>query len=61
MSKPTIIQVFKSAFSAFIGVQSEKNRRQDFEQGTLSAYIIAGLILTVAFVVGLIFLVSAVI
>jgi hypothetical protein len=61
MSKPTITQVFKSVLSAFIGVQSEANRKKDFEQGSLSTYIIAGLIFTVFFVAAIIFLVSKVI
>jgi hypothetical protein len=61
MSKPTITQVFKSVLAAFIGVQSEANRKKDFKQGSLSTYIIAGLIFTVFFVAAIIFLVSTVI
>jgi hypothetical protein len=61
MSKPTITQVIKSVLAAFIGVQSEANRKNDFEQGSLSTYIIAGLIFTVFFVAAIIFLVSTVI
>ena len=58
MSKPTITQVFKSVLAAFIGVQSEANRKKDFESGSLSAYVIAGMIFTTLFVVTIIFLVS---
>jgi hypothetical protein len=61
MSKPTITQVIKSVLAAFIGVQSEANRKNDFEQGLLSTYIIAGLIFTVFFIAAIIFLVSTVI
>jgi len=61
MSKPTITQVIKSVLAAFIGVQSEDNRKKDFEQGSLSTYIIAGLIFTIFFVAAIIFLVSTVI
>jgi Protein of unknown function (DUF2970) len=61
MSKPTITQVIKSVLAAFIGVQNEANRKKDFEQGSLSTYIIAGLIFTVFFVAAIIFLVSTVI
>ena len=61
MPKPTIIEVIKSVLSAAIGVQSDKNRLKDFEQGSLPAYLIAGLIFTVLFVMGLVFLVSKVI
>ncbi len=60
MSKPTITQVIKSVIAAAIGVQSDDNRQKDFEQGSLPTYIIAGIIFTVLFVCGLIFLVSAV-
>jgi hypothetical protein len=58
MSKPTVTQVIKSVLAAFIGVQSEANRKKDFESGSLSAYVIAGLIFTALFVVTIIFLVS---
>jgi len=34
----------KSVGAAFIGVQSNKNRERDFNQGKLSHYIIAGVI-----------------
>ncbi|MEQ1557409.1 MAG: DUF2970 domain-containing protein [Methyloglobulus sp.] len=61
MPKPTMLQTVKSVLSAFIGVQSEKNRKLDFEQGSLTTYIVAGLIFTVVFVSALIFVVSKVI
>lgn len=60
MSKPTITQVIKSVLAAAIGVQSNDNRQKDFEQGSLSSYIIAGVIFTVLFICGLVFLVSTV-
>lgn len=43
-----------------MGVQSDKNRKLDFEQGSLATYIIAGLIFTVVFVSALVFVVSRV-
>jgi hypothetical protein len=58
MSKPKITQLIKSVLSAAVGVQSEANRRKEFEQGSLSNYVIAGVIFTVLFVGGLILLVS---
>ena len=61
MSKPTITQVIKSVLAAFIGVQSEANRKKDFENGSLSTYVIAGLIFTVLFVLAIIFLVSTIV
>ena len=61
MSKPTVTQVLKSVLAAFIGVQSEANRKKDFEHGSLSTYVIAGFIFTALFVVAIIFLVSAIV
>ena len=61
MSKPTVTEVFKSVLAAFIGVQSEENRKKDFEHGSLSTYVIAGLIFTVLFVVAIVFLVSTIV
>jgi Protein of unknown function (DUF2970) len=60
MSKPTITQVIKSVLAAAIGIQSEKNRLKDFEQGSLSTYILVGVVFTVLFVCGLVFLVSTI-
>ncbi len=60
MSKPTIAQVIKSVLAAAIGVQSDDNRQKDFTQGSLSMYVIAGLIFTVLFVSALVFLVSTI-
>ncbi|MEY4767790.1 MAG: hypothetical protein RL637_429 [Pseudomonadota bacterium] len=61
MTKPTLIQVIKSVLSAFIGIQSDKNRQFDFNQGAIKDYIIVGLIATVLLVSMIIFLVSLVI
>jgi hypothetical protein len=58
VSKNQIMQLIKSVFSAAIGVQSDANRRREFEQGSLLSYVIAGVIFTVLFVGGLILLVS---
>jgi hypothetical protein len=58
VSKPKIMQLIKSVLSAAIGVQSDANRRKEFEQGSLLTYIVAGVIFTVLFVGGLILLVS---
>ncbi|GAB6141303.1 hypothetical protein JCM14076_20320 [Methylosoma difficile] len=60
MAKPTIFEVAKSVIAAFTGVQSDENRERDFQEGSLKTYIVAGLIFTIAFVGGLIILVSVV-
>ncbi len=58
MSKPTLKQVVQSVFAAAIGVQSNANRKRDFEQGSLSSYLIVGAIATVLFVLALVTIVS---
>ncbi len=60
VSKPKIMQLVKSVLSAAIGVQSDENRRKEFEQGSLLTYVVAGVIFTVLFVGGLILLVSVI-
>ncbi|NOU20470.1 MAG: DUF2970 domain-containing protein [Methyloglobulus sp.] len=60
MSKPTIIQTIKSILAAFVGVQSDKNRKLDFEQGSLMTYVIAGFIFTFLFISAIVFVVSKV-
>jgi hypothetical protein len=61
VSKPTITQVLKSVLAAFIGVQSGRNSKKAFENGSLSTYVIAGLIFTILFVIAIIFLVSTIV
>ena len=61
MTKPSKIDVIKSVLAAAIGVQSDKNRKKDFEQGNLSSYIVAGLIFTMVFVILISIIVSTVV
>jgi len=59
-TKPGLRQILKAVFGAFIGVQSEQQRQLDFQtQGPLP-YIIAGVIVTLCFVLGLILVVRLV-
>ena len=44
-----LIDVFKSVFSAFFGVQSSKNRERDFQHGKPWHYIVVGLLMTGVF------------
>lgn len=60
MSKPTITQVIRSILAAVIGIQSDANRQRDLKEGHLSVYLIGGVIFTVLFVTGLVFLVSSI-
>jgi len=58
--KPTFFQVLMSVLGAAFGVQSEKTRQRDFQQGKPLVYILAGLIFTTVFVIALVSIVSAV-
>ncbi|MDD1621014.1 MAG: DUF2970 domain-containing protein [Methylococcaceae bacterium] len=60
MSKPSLLHVVKSVVAAAIGVQSDKNREADFKHGSLSAYIIVGLIVTLLFIFTIVKVVSLV-
>lgn len=51
--QPGFFDVFKSVSASFFGVQSDEVRRRDFEHGKPSHFIVMGLILTVAFVLGI--------
>lgn len=60
MSNPNLLDVVKSVFSAAIGVQSNENRKKDFQHGSLPHYLIVGLIFTVLFILALVFIVNSV-
>ena len=60
MSKPGLLHVIKSVIAAGIGVQSNKNREIDFEHGSLSHYLVVGLIATLLFILTLVLIVSTV-
>lgn len=46
----SLLDTVKSVGAAFIGVQSEKNRQQDFKHGKLSHFIIVGVIAVIVFI-----------
>jgi hypothetical protein len=48
--KPRLIAVVKSILAAGIGVQSDKNRSRDFEQGNPLVFIIGGIVFTLLFI-----------
>jgi hypothetical protein len=58
MPKPTLKQIIQSVLAAFIGVQSDANRKRDFDHGSLSSYLIVGAIATVLFILMLVAIVS---
>ncbi len=49
--KPSMFQVVLSVLASFFGVQSRKNRERDFQQGKPLHFIVAGVVLTVIFIV----------
>lgn len=53
-----IWKVFKAVFSAFIGVQSEKNRLEDFQSNSPIPFILVGILMVFIFIVSLIYLVN---
>ncbi|WP_076419426.1 DUF2970 domain-containing protein [Colwellia sp. UCD-KL20] len=48
----------KSVGAAFLGVQSESNRKRDFTQGKFSHFVIAGVIGVALFIGALLLIVS---
>ncbi len=57
-TKPGLKQLFKAVAGAFIGVQSEQQRQQDFNSSGPLPYIVAGVLMTLLFVISLLLLVS---
>ncbi|MBX2857835.1 MAG: DUF2970 domain-containing protein [Cellvibrionaceae bacterium] len=59
-NKPSFIGIMKSTLAAAFGVQSDKNRQEDFSNSSVVPYIVAGLIFTMLFVfilVGIVYLI----
>jgi len=54
------LAVMKSVGAAMIGVQSDKNRERDFEQGKPSHFIVAGIIFVIIFLLTIATVVSSV-
>lgn len=48
--KPSLTDVLKSVIASFFGVQSENNRKRDFEKGDPVQFILVGLVLTLLFI-----------
>jgi len=53
----SLLSVIKSVLAAFIGVQSEQKRQEDFKKTSPWPFIVTGVIMTLTFVVLLILLV----
>lgn len=48
-TKPSIWWLIKTTLAAFVGVQTNANREQDFSQSSPLPYIVMGIIFTVVF------------
>lgn len=58
--KPGLRQILKAVFGAFVGVQSEQQRQQDFQTQSPLPFIIAGVVMTIVFVLILVVIVRVV-
>lgn len=58
---PSLKAVTMSVLAAMFGVQSDKNRERDFQQGNAIHYIIGGIVFVVLFVVSIAGLVNLII
>ncbi len=58
--KPGLRQILIAVFGAFVGVQSEQQRQQDFQAQSPLPYIIAGVVMTFVFVLTLVLIVRVV-
>ena len=56
----TLLEIFGSAISAMIGVQSKERRERDFTRGKASHFIIVGAVVTALFVLAMAAVVSLV-
>ncbi len=58
--KPGVLKIMQSMLAGAIGVQSHKRLQEDFSSHSPAPYIVAGLLFTATFVVGLIIIVKLV-
>lgn len=49
-AKPSFLQVVGSVLSALLGVQSEKARERDFQNGSPVSFILVGIVIVTLFV-----------
>jgi len=55
-----IMHIIKSVMSAMIGVQKKKNLQSDFSKSSATPFILVGIIMTVLFILIVIFVVNIV-
>lgn len=59
-SKPSSLDIVLSVMAAFLGVQNDKNRQRDFNEGNIKAYIAVGIVATILLVLSLVMIVNLV-
>lgn len=59
-TKPGFAAIVLSTLAAAFGVQTDKNRQRDFQQGNIYSFIAAGIIFTGLFVLATVLLVQLV-
>ncbi len=57
---PGLLSVIQSTAAAAFGVQSSRKREKDFTTGQAGPFIIAGVVFTVLFVLGLLYIANKV-
>lgn len=50
--KQSLFSVFRSVSASMFGVQNSKQHEEDFAHGSITAYIVVGLIATLLFILG---------
>lgn len=48
--RPSLLQEIGSVLASFFGVQSSRNRKRDFTQGSAARFVVLGLLMTAGFV-----------
>lgn len=56
--KPGLFQLILSILAGAVGVQSNKNRERDFQEGDIKKFVIGGLLFTILFILGLMMIVN---
>ena len=60
-NKVSFLSVIGSVLAAIFGIQSDKNRERDFQQGSATSYVVVGIIMVIGLVITMIIIVNSVI
>ncbi|MCG8315643.1 MAG: DUF2970 domain-containing protein [Pseudomonadales bacterium] len=59
-NKLSFLSMIQSVVAAIFGIQSEKNRQEDFKKGDASQFIVMGIVAVVILLIVMMFIVSSV-